>query len=490
MAIYHLTTKFIKRSQGQSAVAKAAYNAHDLLKNDNDGKRHDYRHKGETAFSGIFISKDAPKWAHELAKDRGTLWGAVEKSETRKNSRLAKEIEIALPHELTDKQREYLVKDFVRENFMRKGLIADVSIHAPSKEGDARNHHAHILLTTREIGKEKFEKKLRDLDTRPQLLDWREKWGHLTNRHLERHGHQERVDHRTLEAQGIDREATIHLGPTATDYERDGVKTELGAVNEEIKNRNQQREHLKGLNKKIDRVLAQEARKKYLEKWRNEVLRLSTKSQTGHELITILESRGHMVARGAKDDFVILDPSGTPRPMAQTLKLSPEDLKKRLSDVDFQNVPDPEKAREKQKEILEKLALEKAASMYDRGGMASQQTAALFHNKDKQRAMLKRWRERQNEATTRKPRNGKAHTAQRQPEAQLDPLQRPQQQQKSKTQGEARREEKTARTEQTDRKQRKTAKDIQREAFEQGRRFRNSRDERERGDDGGRERER
>ena len=255
MATYHLNAKFVQRSKGQSAVAKSAYNSHDILKNDNTGARHDYRYKGEVSFSGIFAPNNAPQWAQELAQNREALWSYVEKSEVRKNSCLAKEIEVSLPHELTDQQREYLVKDFVRENFVRRGLIADVAIHAPSKEGDARNHHAHILLTTREIGKENFGKKLRQLDTKPQLLEWRERWAHLTNRHLERYGHQERIDHRTLEAQGINREPTVHVGPTATDFERDGVKTERGDINREIKESNRKRERLKTIKNKIDHAI-------------------------------------------------------------------------------------------------------------------------------------------------------------------------------------------------------------------------------------------
>jgi hypothetical protein len=245
VAIYHLNAKFVKRSKGQSAVAKAAYNSHDLLTNANTGDRHDYRYKGDVAFSGIFTPKDAPKWVKELAHDRQALWSAVEQAETRKDSRLAKEIEIALPHELTDKEREWLVKDFVHENCTRHGLIADVAIHAPSKEGDARNHHVHILLTTREIGQDGFGGKLRHLDSRQQLSEWREKWENLANRHLKRHGHAARIDHRTLEAQGIDREPTIHVGPTATDFEREGVKTERGDLNRSVETRNQQRERLK-----------------------------------------------------------------------------------------------------------------------------------------------------------------------------------------------------------------------------------------------------
>lgn len=240
MAIFHFTVKIVSRGKGQSAVAKAAYNSRSQLENENTGEKHDYRKQGEVLFSGIFAPKNAPEWAH----DRQALWSAVEKKENRKNSQLAREIEIGLPHELTEKQRENLIKDFVRENFVRKGLIADVVLHPPDKDGDERNYHAHVLLTMRDIGPEGFGAKRRDLNSKAQLEDWREKWEKIANRYLERFGHEARIDHRTLEEQGIDREPTTHIGPTATQLEREGIKTERGGINREIKERNQQRETL------------------------------------------------------------------------------------------------------------------------------------------------------------------------------------------------------------------------------------------------------
>lgn len=251
MAIYHLNARIVKRSQGQSAVAKAAYNARDLLTNENTGDRHDYRYKGETLFSGIFVPKNAPDWVNELIQDRQALWSAIEGAEKRKDSQLAREVEISLPHELTEQQREHLVKDFVRENFVRKGMIADVSLHAPSVKGDTRNYHAHILLSMREIGPDRFGEKVREWNSKEQLQEWREKWEHLANRHLERHGHKERIDHRSLQEQGIDREPTIHIGPTATELERDGLKTERGDRHRSIEDRNRQFDQLQAADKDL-----------------------------------------------------------------------------------------------------------------------------------------------------------------------------------------------------------------------------------------------
>lgn len=237
MAIFHCSTKLVSRSKGQSAVAKAAYNARAKLENVQTGERHDYRRKQGLIFAGVFAPKDAPAWAYE----RETLWAEVERYEKRKDAQLAREIEVALPHELTDQQREWLVKDFVREQFTRRGFVADVVIHAPDRNGDARNHHAHILLPTRPLTPEGFGAKARDLNTKEQLMQWREKWAHLANRHLARHGHAARIDHRTLAAQGLDREPTVHLGPQVAAMQAKGLPTDRGDQAQVIAARNQER---------------------------------------------------------------------------------------------------------------------------------------------------------------------------------------------------------------------------------------------------------
>ena len=173
------------------------------------------------------------------------MWLEVERHERRKDAQLAREIEVALPHELTDQQREWLVKDFVHEQFTRRGFVADVAIHAPDRQGDARNHHAHILLPTRTLTREGFGPKARDLNTKDQLAQWRAQWAHLANHHLERHGHAARIDHRTLEAQGIDREPTLHLGPQVAAMHAKGLPTDRGDQAHAIVARNQERDALR-----------------------------------------------------------------------------------------------------------------------------------------------------------------------------------------------------------------------------------------------------
>jgi hypothetical protein len=230
MAIFHFTASVISRGKGQSAIAKAAYNARDKLRDERTGTVKDYSRKDGVLFEGIFAPKNAPEWVH----DREALWNAVERREdvsTRpQTAQLARSIEIGLPHELTDDQRRQLVTDFVREQFMRKGMIADVAIHAPGPEGDARNHHAHILLTMRAVGPDGFGDKVREWNGRENVENWREAWERTANRYLERHGHEERIDRRTLDAQGIDREPTIHRGPHISAMELKGIETERGNI--------------------------------------------------------------------------------------------------------------------------------------------------------------------------------------------------------------------------------------------------------------------
>jgi hypothetical protein len=184
------------------------------------GEIHDYTRKGGVESAELVLPAGAPEWA----ADRAALWNAAEQAETRKNSTVAREFEIALPEELSPAERARLARDFARELVERHGCAADVCIHAPGKDGDDRNHHAHILLTTRRLGPEGLTEKTRELDDRktgPQIVtQWRERFAALTNERLRENGIEARVDHRTLEAQGIEREPTRHLGPAATGYER------------------------------------------------------------------------------------------------------------------------------------------------------------------------------------------------------------------------------------------------------------------------------
>ena len=226
VAIFHLSVKTISRSAGRSSTAAAAYRAGVEITDERTGEIHDYRRKAGVESAELFLPDGAPEWA----TDRAKLWNAAEQSEKRKNSTVAREFEVALPSELSADQRRKLAHDFARELVKRHGFAVDVAIHAPGKEGDTRNHHAHILCTTRKLTAEGFTEKTRELDDRAtgaqEVTHWREQWAGLTNAALERAGHAVRVDHRSLEMQGIDREPAIHLGPSATAIERRGEVSE------------------------------------------------------------------------------------------------------------------------------------------------------------------------------------------------------------------------------------------------------------------------
>ena len=232
MASYHLSVKTISRSQGRSATAAAAYRSGARIADERTGVIHDYQRRTGVEAAVLVLPDTAPDWA----SDRAHLWNAAERAETRKNSTVAREFEIALPAELDPEQRQRLAVDFARELVVRHGCAADVAIHRPGREGDSRNHHAHLLLTTRRLTAAGFTEKTRELDDLKsgEIGRWRARFAEVQNARLREAGVEVRVDHRSLEAQEIDREATIHLGPTATALERRGVPTRLGESNRAV----------------------------------------------------------------------------------------------------------------------------------------------------------------------------------------------------------------------------------------------------------------
>ena len=218
VAIYHLSVKTISRSAGRSATAAAAYRAGVAITDARTGEVHDYSRRSGVVSAEVIVPAGAPAWA----ADRAALWNAAEAAERRKNSTVAREFEVALPAELTAGQRRELAREFGRELAGRHGCAVDVAIHTPGRKGDNRNHHAHILVTTRRMGPEGFGEKTRELDDLKtgEVARWRERWAELANEALRQAGLTARVDHRTLAAQGLVRRATVHLGPAAAGYER------------------------------------------------------------------------------------------------------------------------------------------------------------------------------------------------------------------------------------------------------------------------------
>ena len=181
MAIYHLSVKTVSRSDGRSATAAAAYRAGAQIVDERTGEVHDYRRKKGIVSATLFVPEDAPGWASERAE----LWNKAEESEKRKNSTVAREFEVALPEELTAAQRQELAHALAVELVKHHGCAVDVAVHEPGKEGDTRNHHAHILCTTRRLGPSGFGDKTRELDDRAtgaaEVTRWRERWAELTN---------------------------------------------------------------------------------------------------------------------------------------------------------------------------------------------------------------------------------------------------------------------------------------------------------------------
>lgn len=220
MAIFHLSVKPISRSAGRSATAAAAYRSGEKITDERTGEIHDYTRKGGVESADIVLPDGAPDWAIDRAK----LWNAAELAEKRKDACVAREFEVALPSELSPVERRRLALDFAKDMANREGCAVDVAIHAPGREGDNRNHHAHILRTTRKVEVDGLGAKLDTEKAGRKRSDdlevVRARWADMTNERLRENGIAARVDHRSLEAQGIDREPTKHLGPAASGYER------------------------------------------------------------------------------------------------------------------------------------------------------------------------------------------------------------------------------------------------------------------------------
>lgn len=241
MAIYGFSAQVIGRGAGRSAVAAAAYRAGTALTDERTGDTHDYSRRRGCLHSEIIAPDNTPAWM----LDRAQLWNGVEAAEKRKDAQLAREIVLSLPHELDDDQRRELVRGFVRETFVDKGMIADIAIHAPDARGDARNHHAHVMLTMRELTGQGFGPKARDWNRTELLESWRADWAMAANHALERAGHSARIDHRSLADQGLDREPEPKQGPVATDMERQGRPSHAGADRRAVQERNAERTSLR-----------------------------------------------------------------------------------------------------------------------------------------------------------------------------------------------------------------------------------------------------
>ena len=223
MAIYHLSMKILSRSKGYSAVASAAYRAGEKILDERTGVIHDYTRKNGVASAVILTPANAPAWC----ANRAELWNAVEKAERRKNSQLAREFELAIPRELAQDAARETVLNFVRENFVSRGMIADVAFHNLG----GSNPHAHIMLSMRAITPDGFGEKVREWNDWTHAETWRGSWADHANRALANAGYQEEIDHRSYERQGLEKTPGIHLGKSACAMETRGIETERGEQN-------------------------------------------------------------------------------------------------------------------------------------------------------------------------------------------------------------------------------------------------------------------
>lgn len=229
VAIYHCSMKAVSRGGGRSATAAAAYRAAERIEDQREMVVHDYQRRSGVEHTELVGAGE---------RTRSELWNQAEAAERRGNAVVAREIVVALPDELSPTGRINAVREFAAELHTRYDVAVDLAVHGPSSRGDQRNHHAHLLFTTRVVSEEGFGAKTRVLDDRrtgpEQVREIRTVWEQITNRHLEREGRAERIDARSYADQGLDRAATVHLGPAVTNMERAGVPSRLGDHNREV----------------------------------------------------------------------------------------------------------------------------------------------------------------------------------------------------------------------------------------------------------------
>lgn len=281
MAIYHCNIKIISRGKGQTAIASSAYRSGTKLLNEETGEIHDFTRKSGIVYSEILLCENAPK----EYENREVLWNEVQKIEKVKNAQLAREVEVALPREMSREQQIECVRNYVKENFIKEGMCADFSLH---DKGDG-NPHAHIMLTTRPIkdtgewgvkerkgyaldehgeriplldenGEQKKDSRNRlqwkremiqanDWNKREKAEIWRKAWADCCNAYLPKEQH---IDHRSYERQGKSQIPTIHEGYVARQMEnKQGEQSERCTINREIKELN---EKLLPIEEQIKRV--------------------------------------------------------------------------------------------------------------------------------------------------------------------------------------------------------------------------------------------
>jgi Ti-type conjugative transfer relaxase TraA len=238
MAIYHLHVKVIGRKSGASAVASAAYRSGSRLRDERLDRSHDFSAKRGVVHSEVLLPENAP----EAWSDRERLWNEVEAFEIRKDAQLAREVEFAIPREMSEAQGIELARDFARGEFVDRGMIADLNVHRDVGEDGMPKPHAHVMLTMRAVDEDGFGPKVRDWNRTEMVERWRERWAELANERLAELDIDSRIDHRSLEAQGIALEPQSQIGAPAQRIEGEGIEaTDRAEMHREIARGNGER---------------------------------------------------------------------------------------------------------------------------------------------------------------------------------------------------------------------------------------------------------
>ena len=242
MAIYHLHVKVIGRKSGSSAVASAAYRSGSRLRDERLDRSHDFSAKRGVVHSEVMLPEHAP----EAWSDRERLWNDTEAFEVRKDAQLAREVEFAIPREMSERDGIELARDFVRGEFVDQGMIADLNLHWDMAEDGMPKPHAHVMLTMRAVDENGFGQKVREWNRTEMVERWRERWAELANERLAALDIDARIDHRSLEDQGIALEPQSQIGASAKRIEDrriegEGLEADRAELHREIAQSNGER---------------------------------------------------------------------------------------------------------------------------------------------------------------------------------------------------------------------------------------------------------
>lgn len=332
MAIFHLSARIVSRSTGRSAVAAAAYRSGGLLRDERSGQDHDYTRKGGVEHAEIVAPDNAPDWM----RDRSQLWNAVEKVERRRDAQLAREIEVALPRELSGEKHVEMVRGFCQAEFVARGMIADFAIHNGRARDGGEQPHSHIMLTTRELTGQGFGPKNRDWNAPDMLNGWRSRWAAHVNAELARAGYDDRVDHRSLEVQRaeaegrakrardagdvrgaeiqearaavLDREPEPKLGPIASQMEKLGHESHRGDERRAVEARNAERRTLQEQARELAKEIADTARQA-IQEARRRVQEVAHRLEEAYQTV---RDRAAAIIRPSRDASLELELPSSP----------------------------------------------------------------------------------------------------------------------------------------------------------------------------------